>query len=237
MAGVVSAVTPARAHFRSTRHKENPLKTRHLSMLLLCATLASAHAAPPPRSAPVSGGEAPPARVLGMADRCTDFTTNGWAFKSPRNFLQWLDVFSTPDIHLEFARRAMDPRQAVRTMTSLIDPGTPRNYLEWTNPEIYTEWLRSAFDPEFQQAVGSLLFDPDRILRWAALPGDPRAWNLLASAFDPITLGNWLAAPGDPSTRALLEKAADPATFERWTRELTNPDNYAGLTTWLEQAY
>ena len=211
------------------------MNTKLLPTLLLCATLGGAHAATPAAEfAPAAA--APSARVLGMADRCTDFTTNGWAFKSPRNFLQWLDVFSVPDIYLEFARRAMDPRQGVRTLNSLLEPGTPRNYLEWTNPEIYTEWLRALFEPEFQQAVGGILFDPDRLMRWVALPTDPRPWELLATALDPITLGNWLTAPNEPEAQALFEKAADPATLERWTREFSEPDNYAGFNAWLERA-
>lgn len=206
------------------------MRHRLLLPLLFTLTLSNAHAAQPPAPAE------PSARTLAMADRCTDFTTNGWAFKSPRNFLQWLDVFTTPDIHLEFARRSLDPRQSVRTLSSLIDPGMPRNYLEWTNPAIYAEWLRSAVDSEFYAAVGVILSDPQRLARWLELPADPRVGRLLAQASSPNTLIDWLAAPNDPATQALFAKAADPANLERWLRQFSEPGNYAGLYAWIEQA-
>jgi len=54
--------------------------------------------------------KAPSPTVTSRADRCIDFSRNGWAFKDPRNFPQWLDVFSDPGIWLEFARRGLAPR-------------------------------------------------------------------------------------------------------------------------------
>lgn len=208
------------------------MRRRLLSSLALALTLGSAHAAEPVTMT----SHDPSARTLAMADRCTDFTTNGWAFKSPRNFLQWLDVFSTPDIYLEFAQRALDPRQSVRTLSSLLDPGMPRNYLEWTNPAIYAEWARSALDGEFYAAVGTLLADPQRLSRWMELPTDPRLSRLMAKALHPNTLMDWLAAPNDPASQALFAKATDPANLERWLREFSEPGNYAGLYAWIEQA-
>ncbi len=201
-----------------------------LLILLFLATGPSSAATPTstPTSTPATSAEpAPSARVLTMADRCTDFTTNGWGFKSPRNFLHWLDIFSTPDIHLEFARRALDPLQTVRALNSLLDPGTPRNYLEWTHPELYEGWMRALPEPEFQQAVLGIVGDADRLARWIALPADPRPWRLLADAFSVNTVNAWLTAPTNPATQALFARASDPATFENWVRELADPDNYA----------
>lgn len=165
-----------------------------------------------------------------FADRCTNFTTNGWAFKSPRNFLKWLDVFSDPGIYLEFGRRGMDPDQWIASLDSLMDPGTPRNHLEWTNPAIYNEWAKAATEPAFYTAVNSLLFDPGRMMRWVMLPLDGQAWNLLGTAVNPNTWLKWLNAPQDAKTQALFAKAADPETARRWLEALGDPNNTPWIT-------
>lgn len=204
------------------------MKPTFLAVALFPLLINTAHASSPdippqPQSGPSSDA------TLNMADRCTDFTTNGWAFKAPRNFLKWLDVFSDPGIYLEFARRSLDPQSYVRTFSSMLDPGTPRNYLEWSNPEIYTQWAQAAAEPEYYTAVNSILFDPGRLMRWIMLPIDERAWKVVGTAFDPNTLLKWLTAPNDPKTQALLAKAANPETARLWLEALTDPKN----TPWL----
>jgi hypothetical protein len=167
--------------------------------------------------------------ITRWADRCTNFTSNGWAFKAPRNFLQWLEVFSDPGIYLEFGRRGLDPRYLVASLDSLLDPGTPRNYLEWTNPDIYNKWLQAAAEPGFYTAVNSILFDPGRMMRWVMLPLDGKAWELVGTAINPVTWLKWLNAPLDPRTQALFAKAANPETAQRWLDALGDPKN----TPWL----
>jgi hypothetical protein len=166
-----------------------------------------------------------------FADRCTDFTTNGWAFKAPRNFLTWLDVFTDPAIYLEFANRSLDPQSYVRTLSSMLDPGTPKNHLEWTNPEIYNQWAQAAAEPEYYEAVTHILVDPGRLMRWVMLPLDERVWSVVGMALNPNTLLKWINAPFDPKTQALLAKAANPDTSRLWLESLGNPEN----TPWFNQ--
>lgn len=160
-----------------------------------------------------------------FADRCTDFTTNGWAFKAPRNFLKWLDAFTDPAIYIEFANRSLDPQSYVRTLSSMLDPGTPRNYLEWSNPEIYNQWAQAAAQPEYYTAVNSILFDPGRLMRWVMLPIDGRAWGVVGKAVNPETWLKWFNAPADPKTQELFAKAANPETARLWLEALGDPKN------------
>lgn len=173
----------------------------------------------------------PSAEITRWADRCTRFTTNGWAFKAPNNFILWLDVFSAPDIWLEFARRGLDPQYYVRSLDSLLDPATAQNYLEWTDPYLYERWLGALARPEFLNAVTGILTEPERLQRWTALPLDPRPWHLLLTAMSPETWAKWLTAPFDPRTQDLLAKALDPRTAEAWQRVLSDPKNYPGVQT------
>ncbi len=199
-----------------------------LATTLLCTSLAQADDTSPVSIAPVASA-APATSTTRFADRCTDFTRNGWAFKSPRNFLQWLDVFSDPGIWLEFAHRGLDPQSYVRTLTSILDPGTAKNYLEWGDPGIYAKWAKAAGEPDYYTAVNAILFDPGRAMRWAMLPLDERPWKLLGEAVNPETWGKWLAAPLQPDTQELLRKVLDPETVSNWAKALANPASYPAL--------
>lgn len=222
----------ASALFLSTAAMADPKTPEALPQERVPTEIAAAepHVAPPdapPAAAPDAASETvkPTSRVSRFADRCTNFTSNGWAFKSPRNFLKWLDVFSDPGVYLEFGRRGLDPDQWLASLDSLMDPGTPRNHLEWTNPALYGEWAKAAADPAFVTAVNSLLFDPGRMMRWVMLPLDGQAWGLAATALSPETWVKWLNAPQNPKTQALFAKAANPETARRWLEALVDPNN------------
>lgn len=195
---------------------------------LLIAALLSVNLA---QAAPLSPADplVPSSNVTRWADRCTNLTSSGWAFKGPRNFLQWLDVFSDPAIWLEFGRRGLDPQSYVRSLSTALEPGTPKNFLEWTDPRIYEKWARAAAEPDFYTAVNAILFDPGRFMRWVMLPTDARTWNLLATAFSPETWTKWLTAPFHPDTQALIAKALDPQTALNWSRALADPASYPTL--------
>ena len=195
-----------------------------LALAVLPVAMAGARADDTP-AREVAPATHPASATVQMADRCSNFTTNTWGFKGPRNFLKWLDVFSDPGIYLEYARRGMDPQFWVAGLDSLMDPGTPRNYLEWTNPEIYSKWARAAAEPEFYTAVNSILFDPGRMMRWVMLPLDGKTWELAGTAINPATWLKWLNAPLDPKTQALFAKAANPETAQRWLDALGDPKN------------
>lgn len=191
--------------------------------LLLCAALVLAGVAqgadmpmeldpempPVPRlpGAQEPGWQAPPASTGAWADRCTDFTINGWAFKDPANFTRWVDVFSDPGIHLEFARRAMEPRAVTHALGTLLDPAAARNYAEWANPVIYEKWAAALTHPDFYTRVNATLFDPGKMMNWVMLPTDPRPWALLGTAMNPAQWAKWMTAPFDLQVWAPLLKA------------------------------
>lgn len=168
------------------------------------------------------------ANVLRWADRCTNFTINGWAFRAPANFLPWLDVFSEPSIWLEFARRGQNPQTFVTMANSALEPEAVKNQLEWTDPIIIEKWSRALVDPEFINAVGVRVLDPDKMVRWMMLPLDERVWKLAWNGLQPETWMAWLAAPGDTRTQAFFTRLTDPATAQGLLAALQNPDNYPG---------
>ena len=199
------------------------MKQKLLALALYSLLINLGHAATP--ESPAQSSSAPVSSTQKFADRCTDFTTNGWAFKAPRNFLKWLDAFTDPAIYLEFADRSLDPQSYVRTLSTMLEPGTPRNYLEWSNPEIFNQWAQAAAQPEYYTAINSILFDPGRMMRWVMLPIDGRAWTVAGKAINPETWLKWLNAPADPKTQELIAKAANPETAQRWLDALGDPKN------------
>lgn len=202
------------------------MKTTLPAVLVLSISLAQAAVA---ADAPVPAPDAAVTSTERWADRCTDFTTNGAAFKSPRVFVQWLDVVTDPAIWLEYGNRALDPHYYVRSLSSLIDPGMPKNWLEWSNAEIPEQWMHAAGEPDFYSALSAIVFDPERYMRWASLPLDRRAWNLAGKAVNPSTWIKWMAAPVDPKSQALYAKAMDMDNAASWLRAWGDPANYAVL--------
>jgi hypothetical protein len=170
-----------------------------------------------------------PKTVQAWADRCTDFTINSWGFKDPKNFVKWVEMFSEPAIWLEFAKRAEHPKSWVRVANTLVDPRTAKNYLEWTDPEIYLKWAVSFMNPEFYYSLMLPFLDPTKYVRWATVPLDPRFQDLVVNAINPETLMSWLSAPIDPDNWTPLIKALDPENMLRWAQVLTDPSNYLGL--------
>ena len=200
-----------------------------LRSLLLSLALAWSAAGQPALADTADTATASPTKVQRWADRCTDFTTNGWAFKAPANFLAWLDVFSDPGIWLEFGRRSLDPQAYVRSANSLLEPAMVKNYLEWTDPVIYEKWAAALAEPQFITDMNAILFDPGRLMRWVMLPLEPKAWNLLLATGNPEIWLKWFNAPADPDVQALWAKAADPETFLRLQEALQDPANYPDM--------
>lgn len=189
-------------------------------LLAVCLSLVGlAHAAPAPA----------PATIVRWADRCTNLTSSGWAFKGPRNFLQWLNVFGDPGIWLEFGQRSLDPHYYVVTLDSALDPAAPKNFLEWTDPNIYTQWGRALTTADFYNAAATTLFDGERLQRWLTLPLDPRLWRIATTAGNPATWLKWAAAPVQPETQDLAKKMLDPDTAAKWWGAVNDPKSYPGV--------
>jgi len=83
-------------------------------------------------------------------------------------------LFSEPAIYLEFAKRMLDPVSCSRIVGQMLDPATAKNYLEWTDPAIFTKWSQALADSDFYTATLKPLSDPATLMRWATLPIDQR---------------------------------------------------------------
>ncbi len=144
--------------------------------VLLASPVFAAETEPAPTQSvrPSPGWQTAPGNVGEWADRCTDPTVNGWGFKDPKNFPKLVKLFSDPAIYLEFAKRMLDPVSCSRIVGQMLDPATAKNYLEWTDPAIFTKWSQALADSDFYTATLKPLSDPATLMRWATLPIDQR---------------------------------------------------------------
>ena len=211
------------------------MKLKFLVFSVCLFTVHAGHAAvaesPPDESTQVEehktpGWQPPPATVEDWADRCTDFTINGWGFKDPKNFVKLVNTFSEPAIYLEYAQRALDPKFFFKMLGTLADPATAKNYLEWTDPVIYTRWAAGAFDPGFYTDLTLSFADPGKYLRWMTAPLDPRWWSVALNTMNPAVWVKWMTAPLDPEAFKLLAKVTDPNTPLQWSQVLTDSKSY-----------
>lgn len=180
----------------------------------------------------VPGWQAAPGNIKDWADRCSDFTVNGWGFKDPKNFVKLVELFSDPAIYLEFAQRMQDPEAYVRMLSQMLDPATAKNYLEWGDPVIYTKWSAAMFDPNFLMSVLRPGLDMGTYMRWGTVPLDTRWWAVAMNTMNPALWAKWMAAPLNPKVMEPLYKAADPNTSLKWAQALSDPGNLQGWSRW-----
>lgn len=182
-----------------------------------------------PAKAQAPGWQPAPENVSAWADRCTDFTVNSWGFKDPKNTIQLIGMFSDPAIFLEFAQRTLNPESYARIAGTLLDPATASNYLEWTDPVIYTRWSAALMDPNFYTQAMQPMLDPATYMRWASASMDPRWWGVGVQAMNPGTWMNWAMAPLNPKVMAPVMKAADLNNTLKWSQAMADPANYRFL--------
>jgi hypothetical protein len=154
-----------------------------------------------PLSPPVErspGWQPAPTSISAWADRCSDFTINGWGFKDPKNFVKLTQLFSNPAIYLEFSRRMQDPESYARVAGLIMDPRTTENYMEWANPVIYTKWMQALMDPNFYTEAMRPFMDPSTYMHWMALPTDQSAWNVGGNMINPAMWMKWMTAGMNP---------------------------------------
>jgi hypothetical protein len=207
--------------------------------LLLMAVLVANHAlaateeSPKAKEYKAPGWQAPPSTVKDWADRCTDFTVNGWSFKDPKNFPLMVNTFTEPSIYLELAQRVMDPQFFIKMLGSMAEPDTAKNYMEWGDPAIYARWAGAPFDPNFYTAMMRPFGDPGKYMRWMVAPLDPRWWGVAINTMNPEVWLKWMTAPVDPKTYEVLAKMSDPDTARQWSQVLSDPDSYpAWSSSW-----
>jgi len=201
-----------------------------LSVALATASLA-AQANPNPPIPTFEGQAAAKAAAPGTTPqtpeqwlmRMTDFTQNASAYRDPRLFNPWLNAVTEPGFMIAGMQGAMDPAGWLNMMNSMANPNAVRNWMGFTNPDVYAKWMQASMDPAFYAAMLATLSDPAKMMRWAMLPLDPRLWNLMLQMFNPNLYIKWGIAGMDPRAWQLVGNVMNPALYTSYLGAMVTP--------------
>ncbi|MGO9443782.1 MAG: hypothetical protein ACLPXB_03280 [Thiobacillaceae bacterium] len=189
----------------------------------------------PPMPAPVErspGWQPAPTSIGAWADRCSDFTINGWGFKDPKNFVKLTQLFSNPAIYLEFSRRMQDPESYARVAGLIMDPRTTENYMEWSNPVIYSKWMQALMDPNFYTEAMRPFMDPSTYVHWMSLSTDQSAWNVGGNMMNPAMWMKWMTAWMNPKVMEPFTKISEASASRNGVQAAGDPPNAAAWLGW-----
>jgi hypothetical protein len=91
-------------------------------------------------------------------------------------------------------------------------------------------WAAASMDGNFYTALVSQLNDPAKLMRWAMVPTDPRALELLMKTLNPQNYLKWVLAPTDPRVLQTTMAPMNPALYSGWMGAGMNPASYG--KTW-----
>lgn len=166
--------------------------------------------------------------------RMTDFTRNASAYKDPRVFVPWSHSVTEPGFYLTAVKGAMEPGGWLNMLNSMAHPDALRNYLGFSDPNIYTRWLQAGVDPAFYTALLTQFTDPGKMMRWAMVPLDPRVLDIMLATVNPNTYMRWGMAAMDPRTWNLMGTVMNPALYTSMLGTLADPDGAARSSNpWL----
>lgn len=212
------------------------MKIRTLA-LLLSAAFASpavlAQAAGYPAPLPQAPTTATPQTPEQWVGRMTDFTQNASAFKDPAAFAAWAGSVSDPAMVSAMGVHMMEPGNMLRSMTTMMQPATAANYMQFSDPNLYMRWGSAMMNPMWYTQMASGMADPGKMMRWAMLPMDPQMWNMGMQMANPNLYMRWMMTPTDPRAMSLMFAPMNPQLWGSMAGGVMNPAMVGGKdSTW-----
>ncbi len=72
----------------------------------------------------------------------------------------------------------MEPGNLLRSMTTMVQPGTTGNYMQFMDPSIYMKWGGAMMNPMWYTQMATSMADPGKMMRWVMMPMDPKMWSM-----------------------------------------------------------
>lgn len=188
-------------------------------------TAAPAPVVPAQAAAPVATNGAPKTPEEWIA-RMTDFTKNASAFKDPKVFMPWSNTMTEPSFYVTMMNGAQDPAAWLNMMNSATNPNALRNYVQFTDPNLYMRWMGAGMDPAFYTAFMTQFSDPAKMMRWAMMPMDPKMWSAMMNMANPNMYMKWVMAPMDPRAWGAMGNMMNPATYTGFMGAGMDPKAY-----------
>jgi hypothetical protein len=156
----------------------------------------------------------------------SDFTRNGELLADPKKFVAALHTVSEPEFLIAATKAMMDPNLYLQSTASLMDPRAYGNFAKAMDPVVMANWTQALMDPQFLSAVTTVVTDPNKLMRWAMAPMDPRALGLLLNTLNPNTYVKFAGAAVDPRMTSLATAPLNPNWYGAWLGNMANPQAY-----------
>lgn len=139
-----------------------------------------------------------PATPSDWLTRMSDFSQNTQPARDPKVFLGLLNAATEPSFQQVRIDNMTEPALWNRVVRTASSEGAIENMQALATPQTAINWMAAFSDPQFYEAVSTILADPGKQARWAMAPMD-------ANSYQPF------------------EKFASPALYERWEQAATAP--------------
>lgn len=192
-----------------------------------------AQPAPLPSPLPQAAIPGTPNTADQWVTRMTDFTQNASAFKDPAAFAAWTNAMTDPSMVPALGMQMMEPGNMLRSMTTMVQPGTTLNYMQFMDPSVYMKWGGAMMNPMWYTQMATSMADPGKMMRWVMLPMDPKMWNMGMQAMNPNLYMKWMMTPTDPRAMSLMFAPMNPQLYGSMAGAMFNPQMVGGPnSTW-----
>ena len=134
----------------------------------------------------------------------SDFSGNTRPLRSPGNFVSFVNAVSDPEFHQRRFGNLSEPAFWGKASDTMFSPGFVDNLSGLAQPQVAMQWGQAMFDPRFYEAIGVVLGDRNKWLRWSMA-------GLQRESYQPFA------------------KPLDPALHARWQSELQSPANWTAV--------
>lgn len=192
-----------------------------------------AQPAPLPSPLPQAATPGTPKTADQWVGRMTDFTQNASAFKDPAAFAAWANAMTDPSMVPAMGMQMMEPGNLLRSMTTMVQPGTTGNYMQFMDPSIYMKWGGAMMNPMWYTQMATSMADPGKMMRWVMMPMDPKMWSMGMQAMNPNLYMKWMMTPTDPRAMSLMFAPMNPQLYGSMMGGVLNPQMMGGPnSTW-----
>jgi hypothetical protein len=156
-----------------------------------------------------AAAEAAPTAPAGWLAQMGDFSGNTLPARSPENFVGFLHAATEPEFHQRRLGNLSEPAHWGKATDTMTSPGMVGNMAAVGTPQTAMQWAQAMTDPRFYEAVGTVLGDQNKWMRWSMASMEPASYQPFAKPFDPALQARWQAEMQSPENwHAMLNPIA-----------------------------
>lgn len=155
-----------------------------------------------------------PQTPAGWLAQMSDFRGNTLPARAPENFVGFLNAATEPEFQQLRLGNMTEPAFWGRATDTMASPGLAGNIAAVATPQTAFAWMQAMMDPRFYEAVGTVLGDQGKWMRWSMASMAPASYQPFTKPFDPAVQARWQAELQSPANwQALFDPmTASPLT-------------------------